>query len=82
VQIVRAELGSLPAIIVFGRGREGGDLDGVPGLAHIEHPAALDAIGAIVEIALVGEDREVAVGNWQRRVGAAAERWAPVAVAQ
>ena len=79
---MRAEFGALRAVILLGGGREGGDLHRVRRFAHIEHPAALDAVAAIVEIALVGEDREVAVGQRQRRVGAAAERRGPVAVAR
>src|SRR5258707_7937478 len=77
---MRPELRALLAVVRLGRGREAGDLDRVGRLAHIEYPAALDAVGAIVEIALIGEHRQVAVGQWQRRMGAAAERRAPVAV--
>jgi hypothetical protein len=82
MQIVRAEFRSFFAIVFFGRGRKRGDLDRVGRLAHIEHPAALNAIGAIVDIALISEDREAAAGQRQRRVGAAAERRAPVAVGE
>src|SRR5712675_847553 len=73
MQIMRAEFRALLAVILLSRGRKGADLHRVRRLAHIEYPAALDPIGAIVEIALIGEHREVTVGERQRRMGAAAE---------
>src|SRR5438045_9460257 len=50
MQIMRAEFRPLLAIILFGRCRKGADLHRVTALAHVEYPAALDPIGAIVEI--------------------------------
>src|SRR4051812_11627077 len=79
---MRAELGALGAVIRLAWGRQGRDRHRVRRLAYVKHPAALDAVGAIVEISLIGEHCEATAGQRQRGMGAAAEWRAPVAVGQ
>ena len=53
-------------------------LTGLDGLANVEQPNVFDPVGAIVEHRFVRDNKEVAVGQGQRVVGAASEWWRPV----
>src|SRR4029450_10644918 len=82
VQVVGPEVPALGAVVDLGGGGQGGDAHRVDRLPDVEHPGVLDLVGAVVGDPLVGHDAQVAGGQGQGRVGAAAEGRRPVAVGQ
>src|SRR5262249_30120729 len=81
-EIVRTEIAALGAIIVVARDRQGGNAYRVGGHPHIEYPDVTQPLATVGEVGLVGQHEQIALGQRQRRMRAAAERWVQVAVAQ
>ena len=80
MQVVGTEVTTFGAIVGLRGSGEGGDIDGIALLAHIDNPGILEPIGTVVGNAFIGDDDEVAVGQGQAGVRATTEGWAPVAV--
>src|SRR5262249_60157565 len=71
------EIAALPAVIGFVGNRHGRNAHWVRRLANVEDPDVAQAEFAIGEIGLVGDDEQIAIGQRQWRMRAAAERRGP-----
>ena len=80
MQVVRTEMGALSHLVGLGGGRKGRDRDRIGGLANIEHPHMLASVPLGVGDRLVGDNQEVAVGQRQGGLRAAAKGRRPVAM--
>jgi hypothetical protein len=69
---VCAEIAALSAIIIVGWDRQGGNAYRVGGHTHIEYPHVAQPLAAVGEVGLVGQHEQVALGQRQRRMRAAA----------
>src|SRR6516165_10441171 len=81
-EIMRPEIAAFGAVVGLGRDRHRGEAHRIGRLAHIEEPDVADALAAIGEIGLVGKHQEVAIGERQWRMRAAAKGRIEVAMGE
>src|SRR6266852_711645 len=80
VDIVRTEMRAIRHVVRFGRRREGRDAHRILRRTDVEQPDQLEAILLVIEHGFVEHDQQIAVGQRQAVVRAAAEGRGPVAM--
>jgi hypothetical protein len=60
VQVVRAKVSALRAVIFFGWRGESRNRYRIGWFANVDHPGALDLVRAVIRNALIGHDDKVA----------------------